>query len=774
MGQGYFDDGRIHVELGAHVFVTPSARRRNVVLAPHAHAATVLDSGGGVLSLRVTAQRVRASLGDAERYIFDLFHALACSDPGTLAFQDNLGNPAAIADSVCVAAVGQVSAFRFADVALDFMAPEQSAEPEWGSVPGTPPQYGGTSTQQDYSAGGVAIGTHPVQMRIEMTRQYPVRVIPRARGARASGPKRGAQIRFVVLAQALTDGQNLAAYLAALARQIGPRPVSLEANGNTYGGVVLESLRPAHTDRRHTGFEAEFVMQVPPCAYPTSTTTVGATTTTQRATTTTSKATTTTAPATTTTDAPGCPDTDHCVDECPEYVCTDDFQGITCGGACTGCDGTMVWQRQPASCAWTPDTNPTNCSGLPITCVSNEWRFTMQWNACGGPAKNCDYAKPATPGSCPTGTYTKTGGDIICGDCPATVVLYAYGCHGQTTTTEEVTTTSTTPGTTSTARPSTTTTTTAGPSTSSEQPATTTLPGASTTTLAPTSTTTVLIPCNDCDPPHQYTYCVAFSGLAVDFKPANGSWPVDWTPLGEDYCRWLGFDIWPDVPGYDIVLGWNEIESRWLMTLRKRLDCWKQWFGPSDPCDPSGTYEEHACDDGACDSPNTCGNSMGGKCWVCPACPCGTTTPGPTSSTTLEASTSTVLPTTTTEGPTSTTTEGPECPANQHCVDNCPVDYYCADFNGCYCGAPPTCTGTMGWHRYGPACAWDVQQTAGPCVSPQIMCSNAAWFFTMNHYDTGTSCQYEKAATATSCPGGTYSKVAGTCPGCPSEVTVYT
>ncbi len=659
MGQGYFDDGRIHVELGAHVFVTPSARRRNVVLAPHAHAATVLDSGGGVLSLRVTAQRVRASLGDAERYIFNLFHALACSGPGTLAFQDNLGNPAAIADSVCVAAIGRVSAFRFADIALDFVAPEQSAEPEWGSVPGTPPEYGGTSTQQDYSAGGVAIGTDPVQMRIEMTRDYPVREIPRARGARASGPKRGARIRFVVLAQVLTDGQNLAAYLAALARQIGPRTVSLEANGNTYGGVVLESLRPAHTDRRHTDFEAEFVMQVPPCAYPTSSTTPGATTTSGLPTTTTAAQATTTTPRSTTTAAPS---------TSSGQATTTTKQGTTTEGA-------------------------TSTTELPITTTARA-----------------------------------------------------------TTTTQRSTTT--------TAQPSTTT------RTSTTAPAT--------TTLAPVSTTTVLIPCNDCDPPHQYTYCVAFSGLAVDFGPANGSWPVDWAPLGEDYCRWLGFDIWPGVPGYDIVLGWNGIEGRWLMTLRKRLDCWKQWLGPNDPCDPSGTYEEHACDDGACDSSNTCGNSMGGKCWVCPVCPCGTTTPGPTSSTTLEASTSTVLPTTTTEGPTSTTTEVPECPANQHCVDNCALDYYCADFNGCYCGGPPTCTGTMQWHRFGPSCAWDVQQTAGPCVSPQITCSDAAWFFTVNHEPTGTSCQYEKGATATSCPGGTYSKVSGTCPGCPSEVTVYT
>jgi len=38
--------------------------------------------------------------------------------------------------------------------------------------------------------------------------------------------------------------------------------VALTGNGHTYAGCVLESLRPAHTDRRWGRFVAEFVQEV--------------------------------------------------------------------------------------------------------------------------------------------------------------------------------------------------------------------------------------------------------------------------------------------------------------------------------------------------------------------------------------------------------------------------------------------------------------------------------------------------------------------------------
>jgi len=262
MAGGYFRDGVVNVEIGEHAFATPPLERRNVLLDPHAQPASVHDSGGGMIALDVTGQRVRANLGDAERYVYELFAALAESAPGALGTEDQLGNRATFAQAVCTGGAGDVQAFRFADMRFEFLTPEKLAEPAWQAPPSAPGTYPGTDTLLDYAAGGVTIGTHPASMRIEMARSYPLREIPRARGSRSRGPGRGAIMRFAVTSHAVASGQALARYLEDLARQIGPRPVDLTANGNTYEDVVLEGLRPEHTDRRATRFVAEFLQQL--------------------------------------------------------------------------------------------------------------------------------------------------------------------------------------------------------------------------------------------------------------------------------------------------------------------------------------------------------------------------------------------------------------------------------------------------------------------------------------------------------------------------------
>ncbi len=263
MGQGYFDDGKIAIELGEHVFATPGAVRRNASLTPHGEPAALFDSGGGVMGVHVTGQRLRANLGDAERYAYERLRALACSAPGTVAFEDNFAKRATFGESVCVDGLAEVRAYRFVDLSLQFGSPEKSSEP-WPSFPApdAPDVYAGTGTLLDYAAGGVALGHHAEGMRIDMQRDYPLREIPRARGARARGPARGAAIRFIVRSYAAVSAQNLARYLEDLEREIGPRPVDLTGNGNTFAGVVLEDMRPVHTDRRHTAFEATFAMEV--------------------------------------------------------------------------------------------------------------------------------------------------------------------------------------------------------------------------------------------------------------------------------------------------------------------------------------------------------------------------------------------------------------------------------------------------------------------------------------------------------------------------------
>ena len=259
MAGGYFNDGTVNIELGEHAFATPAPQRRNVALEAAGRPSVVLDDGGGMMALAVTGQRLRANLGDAERYIYEMLAALAGSAAGELGCEDQLGNRATFSQAVCTGGSGEVQAFRFADLRLEFLSPEKQTEPGWGAIPATPATYGGTVTLLDYAAGGVALGTHPAGMRIEMARQYPLREIPRARGSRARGPARGAVMRFIVSSHAVASGIHLARYLEDLARQIGPGPVALTGNGNTYEDVVMESLRPKHTDHRATAFEAEFL-----------------------------------------------------------------------------------------------------------------------------------------------------------------------------------------------------------------------------------------------------------------------------------------------------------------------------------------------------------------------------------------------------------------------------------------------------------------------------------------------------------------------------------
>ena len=262
MPGGYFRDGTINIELGAYCYATPRALRSSILLEPHGRTGVLLDTGGGVQEMEVTAQRLRENLGDAERWLYEHLHSLAAGDPGELGCEDNAGNRAVFGGAVCTGGVGQVSAARFCTLRLDFAAPETEDEPAWAGAPSDPATAPGTATDRDYAAGGVGLGHHPLSMRVEMTREFPVRLIPRARGTRARGPARGAVLRFTVTGCAEVTDANLADYLRDLARSIGSGPVHLTANGNTYEDVLLRSLRPAHTDRRHTTFEAEFIREV--------------------------------------------------------------------------------------------------------------------------------------------------------------------------------------------------------------------------------------------------------------------------------------------------------------------------------------------------------------------------------------------------------------------------------------------------------------------------------------------------------------------------------
>ena len=154
---GYFTDGETHVELGEHVFLTPVARRANALLSPPNRPGVLLDGGGGVVELTVTGQRLRHNLGDAERYVYGLFRALALSGAGDLGVEDELGSRSVFGDCLCVEAAAEVRAMRFVEMRFTFAAPERVSQPAWAGVPAAPGEYPRTDSLQDYAAGGVAV-----------------------------------------------------------------------------------------------------------------------------------------------------------------------------------------------------------------------------------------------------------------------------------------------------------------------------------------------------------------------------------------------------------------------------------------------------------------------------------------------------------------------------------------------------------------------------------------------------------------------------------------
>lgn len=432
MTGGYFNDGDTYLELGQHVWISPSTARFIVQTRPLGDPAINMDSGGGAYDLIVGCQRLRANLGDAERWIYETLRSLAYTGPGELACEDYRDDRVIFSNVACVAGRGETHAFKFADVSLTFRGGESptTPAPAWDGVPATAGTYAGTDTLQDYAAGGRTLG-RGVSMALELTREYPYRVIPRARGARAAPPVRGAAIRFIVLFAMYEPAQNVMRALRTLEVDLSARPVDLTGNGNTFANVILESVEARHSDDQHTLCEATFVQTLPRVAptthapYPTTSPLPPATTTTAEAPGTTSSAppptTSSAAPPTTSTGAPppGSTTSAYCPGDCsgmPSPLSSNSLSGIYCGHVAEF-SGSGSWSYA-GSCEWTYSGGFSTGNASSITCTDGVWQVTLTHGPTG---QTGIYEKSAGGGDDPTGTYTKAGG--TCGDMPASIVI---------------------------------------------------------------------------------------------------------------------------------------------------------------------------------------------------------------------------------------------------------------------------------------------------------------------------------------------------------------
>ncbi len=259
--QGYYDTSTDKVDLGQHVFATPGVQRQMADRRLPDHPTRWHPQGGGVINLEVTAQRQRDNLGDAEWWAYSRLRDLVLADKGTLAVSDALGNEHAFGDAVMASAEARVDAYELATLTLDMQCGESSSDAAYGTPPSEPATRAGTSTSQDYTAGGVSLGVGG-KMELEAYRDTRIRSIPRSRGARVSPPKTGGEMRLMITADLVAGGTNVADDAEALARSISDQSLTVAANGNVYTECVLADVSSEHTDWRNTTLTWTFVQDL--------------------------------------------------------------------------------------------------------------------------------------------------------------------------------------------------------------------------------------------------------------------------------------------------------------------------------------------------------------------------------------------------------------------------------------------------------------------------------------------------------------------------------
>lgn len=277
----YFDDGDIAVELGVAGYGTPDMSRETVRVELPDRPAEAHGLSGGVQNIQLTCGRKRANLGDAERYAFEKLKTLATSGYGVLGVRDWQTGRTMYShkweNAICVDASATIEAFSDSEswVAFDyrFLAPSAPPPttttaatttttwpPQW-PAPDPPSTYAGTSTSQDYTAGGVDLGVGGT-MDVEMVRNAELRTVPRARGARPGGPESGAAIHLTVNSHIRADDTHIAQAIEDKVRAIPDGKIDLVANGVTYQDVLLRSINPEHGQQRTAAFTAEFVKEL--------------------------------------------------------------------------------------------------------------------------------------------------------------------------------------------------------------------------------------------------------------------------------------------------------------------------------------------------------------------------------------------------------------------------------------------------------------------------------------------------------------------------------
>jgi len=272
-GQGYFTGTSPDIGLGDYAFASAGLAQERITLDPSLPLAKVVTVHGGILAVNVVAYCERANLGDAEWWITTRLAALASSDAGILAVQDNHGRAVTYPDALFVSARANVEALTVGVIDMEFLAPLTSASPTWGEtgteteteswsgVPDEPDEYADRATSQDYACNGVEFGVGPMA-QFAVDRAAQLRVIPRCKGARVSPAPQAAAMTIEIVADQVSDSDHWQVQTEDAFRTIGVAKRDLTGNGNTWDNCVLDAIDPSQTDDYWTTVTYRFLREL--------------------------------------------------------------------------------------------------------------------------------------------------------------------------------------------------------------------------------------------------------------------------------------------------------------------------------------------------------------------------------------------------------------------------------------------------------------------------------------------------------------------------------
>jgi hypothetical protein len=130
------------------------------------------------------------------------------------------------------------------------------------------------------------------------------------------------------------------------------------------------------------------------------------------------------------------------------------------------------------------------------------------------------------------------------------------------------------------------------------------------------SSPSATIRCHDCYPQIADDLTITLGNLGDPWGGTpinwNGSHTVYWNEPhpygfgGASECAWQVTSLpgYPSVPATaNLKLVWSTVSNKWVVTCHANTATYLEWEGPTDPCNPTGSYGSHT----------DCGENFGGS-----------------------------------------------------------------------------------------------------------------------------------------------------------------